>query len=75
MKKPTQLEVKICFQAKGVYDQHEIFFAYYTSIGWYVGKTKMRSWKAAVAGWVLRMEAKEDNTKHIMKSSMKPTKE
>jgi len=32
------------------------FWYYYESVGWYVGRNKMRSWKAAASGWILRME-------------------
>ncbi len=55
MKKPTELEVKLQFTLKGCTDesQYKKFLAYYYSVGWYVGKSKMRSWKAAVSGWIL----------------------
>jgi hypothetical protein len=55
--KPTFLEVSNLFFDKGVRNQVEAkkFFAYYESIGWVIGRRPMRSWRAAVAGWVLRM--------------------
>ena len=55
--KPTLEEVTRLFQLKGVNsaDQAAQFFYHYESNGWYVGKAKMRSWRAAVAGWILRM--------------------
>ena len=57
-KQPTLEEVKRLFQIKGctVKNEPERFFLYYESNGWYVGKTKMRSWRAAAGGWILRME-------------------
>ena len=56
---PTQQEVINQFELKGITDKLEAekFFHYYTSNGWYVGKGKMKSWKAAVSGWVLRSNA------------------
>jgi len=33
------------------------FFSYYESVGWKVGKNKMRCWKSAARGWIAR-----DNT-------------
>jgi len=32
------------------------FFHYYESKGWMVGKTKMKQWRSALAGWKLRWE-------------------
>lgn len=34
--------------------ESEKFINYYEAIGWVVGKKKMKSWKAAVAGWLNR---------------------
>ena len=30
------------------------FIAFYESKGWLVGKTRMKDWKSAVRGWILR---------------------
>ena len=30
------------------------FVSFYESKGWMVGKNKMKSWKAAVSGWIAR---------------------
>ena len=74
MKKPTDLQVKMYFAYKGIEDQSQYkkFLAYYYSVGWYIGKQPMRSWKAAIAGWVLRMEdyKKPEESTHIMKKSV-----
>jgi hypothetical protein len=34
--------------------QAERFFDYYESVGWFVGKNKMKSWKHAVSNWIAR---------------------
>jgi hypothetical protein len=54
---PTLQEVVNQFEIKGVTDEDQpaLFMAYYMSIDWHVGRNKMRSWRAAVAGWVIRM--------------------
>ena len=55
---PTLEQVKEVFQIKGVNDQKQplLFMAHYESNGWFVGKSKMRSWRGAIAGWILRMD-------------------
>jgi len=55
---PELEQVKKHFLIKGCSAQIEAekFFYYYESTGWYVGKKKMRSWRAAASGWILRME-------------------
>ena len=57
-KKPTLEEVQRFFTIKECYVQKEPekFWLHYESNGWYVGKSKMRSWRAAASGWILRME-------------------
>ena len=57
-KPPTIEQVIEQFHIKACYEKNEPekFFYYYESIGWYVGKKKMRFWKAAVSGWMTRME-------------------
>jgi hypothetical protein len=37
-------------------NQHLRFHAYYSSVGWKVGKNPMKNWKAAAAGWLMRKE-------------------
>ncbi len=34
--------------------QAKRFFDYYESVGWVVGKNKMKSWRHAVSGWIAR---------------------
>ena len=69
--KPTQAEVNELFFKKGVKDKNEAlkFYAYYETVGWVVGRRVMRSWRAAVAGWCLRM----DQFKPQNKFQEKPT--
>ena len=55
---PSEEQIKKQFAIKGCNDQKQplLFMAHYESNGWMVGKTKMRSWRAAVAGWILRID-------------------
>ena len=57
-KKPTLEEAKRFFELKECLSlrEYEKFWLHYESNGWYVGKSKMRSWRAAASGWILRME-------------------
>jgi len=56
-KEPTPEEVANQFSLKGVTDplEPQKFYAHYSANGWYVGRSKMKNWRAAVAGWILRM--------------------
>ena len=50
-KKPTILEVKnYCILRKNNIDS-EAFWDFYESKDWFVGKSKMKDWKAAVRNW------------------------
>lgn len=56
-KPPTLEQVQAYAQEKGYSRQEfnpEKFVTFYTSKGWKVGKDKMKDWKAAVRGWVVR---------------------
>lgn len=54
-KPPTLDEIKAYIQEKNLlYVSAERFYNYYESIGWKVGKNKMKSWKAAISGWNAR---------------------
>ena len=46
----------------------EKFFNHYESNGWYVGKNKMKDWKAAVRGW-----ERSEHSKPVTNPSM-PTR-
>jgi predicted transcriptional regulator len=46
--------IEIFLQKKSTEIEAEKFFSYYDSIDWFVGKNKMKNWRAAVTGWVAR---------------------
>lgn len=48
---PTVEEVKAYIREKGYQVDAEKFVAYYESKGWLVGKSPMKSWKAALVTW------------------------
>lgn len=48
---PTKAEVEEYCQEKGYGVDAERFIDFYESKGWYVGKNKMKDWKAAVRNW------------------------
>ena len=54
--------VDYCRERKNNVDP-ERFHAYYTAIGWMVGKNPMRNWKAAVVTWERNDQAKSAKTK------------
>ena len=51
-----------------LYVDAESFINYYESIGWMIGKHKMKSWKSAVSGWNSRNKAKDKNNGLITKN-------
>ena len=55
---PTLEQVTTCFHFKGCHEKNEPekFFYHYDSVDRHVGRNKMRSWKAAISGWIFRME-------------------
>jgi len=54
LSKPTIEDVKkYCIENKYQTDPSR-FWNYYESIGWKVGKNKMKSWHSAIAGWEAR---------------------
>lgn len=56
--KPTQEEVEAEMKVKidewNAKREASKFINYYESVGWSVGKNKMKSWKHAVSGWLTR---------------------
>jgi len=56
MKRPTLKEI-----ADHMNDQQEaiLFYNYYESVGWKVGKNKMQRWKSAASGWITRNKKRE----------------
>ena len=51
---PTLEEIREHFAQKGYPEEAERFYYFYESKGWFVGKTKMKKWKMAAAGWITR---------------------
>lgn len=51
---PSKSEVKAYCQEKDYSVNADSFIAFYESKGWLVGKSPMKSWKAAVSGWHAR---------------------
>lgn len=50
-KKPTIEEIEAYVKEKNYSVNAEIFYNFYESKGWYIGKNKMKNWKSAVATW------------------------
>ena len=48
---PTVEEVKAYIQEKGYTVDAETYWNFYESKGWFVGKNKMKDWRAAVRTW------------------------
>lgn len=75
MKKPTLQEVTDHFTEKGHPQQSEIFFNYYESNGWKVGKNPMKNWKAAAQNWIKNIDrygtTKQNNGQGIGKNDYK----
>lgn len=51
---PTVDDVKAYVREKGTTLDAERFVDFYSSKGWYVGKNKMKDWRAAVRNWASR---------------------
>jgi hypothetical protein len=64
-KPPTIEEVKL--QAAKIMlpaDQAEVFWNFYESKGWKVGKTQMKKWTCALTNWRIRWETERKNGSH-----------
>jgi len=48
---PSIREIKEHIEAMGYFVDAEQFHAFYSSKDWYVGKNKMKNWKAALVTW------------------------
>jgi hypothetical protein len=61
---PSLQEIQSCFEEKingkmlklNSEMEAEKFESYYGSIGWMVGKNKMKDWRKAVSGWIARSQ-------------------
>lgn len=56
--KPTLEEIELFIFDNNYSVDAEAFFDYYESVGWSVGKKKMKDWKAAVRTWQKREQPK-----------------
>lgn len=65
---PTREEVSTYCQEKGYTVDADRFVDFYESKGWYVGKNKMKDWKAAVRNWA-RSQRQELTAKGTAKPS------
>lgn len=66
-KPPSLEECMTTFEEAGsTSDEGEKFFNFYTSKGWFVGKSKMKDWKAAARNWI-----KRNNDERRQKNSAK----
>ena len=65
--KPTIEEIQARCDEMGYDIDAESFFNYYESKGWVVGKTPMKNWRAALAGWNARNN-KKSQVKHTTNS-------
>lgn len=60
---PSVVEVQeYCFERKNTVDA-QTFVDFYTSKNWYIGKNKMKDWKAAVRTWEKNKRPKNKNSK------------
>lgn len=61
---PSLPEIESYIREKNLDDlvNAESFFTFYESKGWFVGKSKMRDWKAAVRGWASRTKEEKQTT-------------
>ena len=67
--KPTLEEIKSYFAEKGYVDESEVFYDFYNSKGWVVGKSPMKDWRAAVRNWGRRNTSNIDEQKEREKLS------
>lgn len=62
-KKPTIEEIETYCKERNNQINAEVFFDYYESKGWLVGKSPMKDWKAAIRQWEYREKPKQENKK------------
>lgn len=57
MKRPSQSEVRLEAEKSGLpRNEADKFFLFYSSKDWAVGKSPMKNWHCALAGWKLRWQ-------------------
>ena len=65
---PSLEEVKSYISEKKYSVDAETFIAFYTSKNWFVGKNKMRDWKAALITWEKRQRETQANKQSTTKN-------
>ena len=74
---PTLEEITDYFSERRNMVDPNKFFDFYESKGWYVGKNKMKDWKAAVRNWEKSSQAsgRSKSDKHTVEKQTKYTEE
>ena len=69
--KPTHTELVEAFTGKVENPDHEAdrFINFYESKGWMIGKTKMKSWQHAAAGWATRSNQNANSNRSYQSKS------
>jgi predicted phage replisome organizer len=66
--KPTLEEVKEYIKDKGKNVDAELFWNFYESKNWYVGKNKMTNWHSAIATWNKPSQSNHQKPKNLTKA-------
>ena len=69
---PTLSEVKAYCQERNNGINPEQFIDFYESKGWFVGKNKMKDWKAAVRNWEQRRKEERGEDDRVQKTEWNP---
>lgn len=71
---PTLSEVKAYCQERNNGINPEQFIDFYESKGWFVGKNKMKDWKAAVRNWEQRRKEERGENDRVQETEWDPSK-
>ena len=69
---PSLSEVKAYCQERNNGINPEQFIDFYESKGWFVGKNKMKDWKAAVRNWEQRRKEERGENDRVQKTEWDP---
>jgi len=69
---PTLLEVKAYCQERNNGINPQSFIDFYASKGWFVGKNKMKDWKAAVRTWEQRRKEERGEDDRVQETEWNP---
>ncbi len=67
---PTIEEVENYIAEKNYSIDAETFVNFYEAKGWFIGKNKMKNWRAAISGWEARNNKEYNNKKQIQKETI-----